>query len=157
MNRTNRIAIFAAGVLILAIGGTVLATRTPAASSPPARFAASQEPQDQDEADAPPTADEIAHAVDRLQAHGFATDAAALGALAESYGLGGAVRLTAWSTETGMTVAELAAKRDSGMGWGQIAHELGVHPGIGSIMGNANAAEGHGRDNAPGQSDGSGD
>jgi hypothetical protein len=157
MNRTNRIAIFAAGVLILAVGGTVLATRTPGPPSVPAHFAASQEPQDQDEADTPPTEDELAHAVDRLEAHGFATDAAALGALAETYGLGGAVRLTAWSAETGMTVDELAAKRDSGIGWGQIAHELGVHPGLGSILGNGSSAGGHGRDNAPGQSDESGD
>jgi hypothetical protein len=36
----------------------------------------------------------------------------------------------------------------SGMGWGQIAKELGVHPGIGSIMGQGG---GHGRENAPGQ------
>ena len=36
----------------------------------------------------------------------------------------------------------------SGMGWGRIARELGVHPGIGSIMGN-----GHGPrpEDAPGQ------
>jgi hypothetical protein len=39
---------------------------------------------------------------------------------------------------------------ESGMGWGEIAKDLGVHPGIGSIMGNGG---GHGRDDAPGQQD----
>jgi hypothetical protein len=34
------------------------------------------------------------------------------------------------------------------MGWGRIAKDLGVNPGIGSIMGNGG---GHGRDNASGQ------
>lgn len=34
------------------------------------------------------------------------------------------------------------------MGWRQIPKELGVHPGIGSIMGNG---DGHGRENAPGE------
>ena len=52
-----------------------------------------------------------------------------------------------------MEVEAIAAMRDGtdaepGMGWGRIAHELGVHPGIGSIMGN-----GHGKDDAPGQQD----
>ncbi len=36
------------------------------------------------------------------------------------------------------------------MGWGQIAKDLDVDPGIGSIMGQG---DGHGRDNAPGQQD----
>jgi hypothetical protein len=30
--------------------------------------------------------------------------------------------------------------RDGGKGWGQIAHELGVSPGIGWIMGNGHEA-----------------
>ena len=51
-------------------------------------------------------------------------------------------------------MADIAAMRDgdgtpeSVMGWGQIAKKLGVHPGIGSVMGNGG---GHGRDDAPGQ------
>ena len=61
------------------------------------------------------------------------------------------MRVLAWSDELAMDVEEIAAMRDGtdaepGMGWGRIAHELGVHPGIGSIMGN-----GHGKDDAPGQ------
>jgi hypothetical protein len=38
--------------------------------------------------------------------------------------------------------------RGEGLGWGQIARDLGVHPGLGSIMGHGG---GHGRDTAPGQ------
>jgi hypothetical protein len=34
------------------------------------------------------------------------------------------------------------------MGWGRIAKELGVHPGLGSIIGQGG---GHGHENAPGQ------
>ena len=97
---------------------------------------------------------------DRLAAHGITVDEAQLTDLAGRYGVGGAVRLMAWAEETGMTVEEIAAMRDgdgtpeSVMGWGQIAHELGVHPGIGSIMGNGG---GGGRDAAPGQQDDTGD
>ena len=40
------------------------------------------------------------------------------------------------------------------MGWVQIAKELGVHPGLGSIMGQGG---GHGRENAPGQQKGDGE
>jgi hypothetical protein len=80
-------------------------------------------------------------------------DEAVVADLATRYGLGGAVRLLAWSQETAMDVEVIAAKRDGtdtepAMGWGQIAHQLGVHPGIGSIMGG-----GQGRENAPGQQD----
>ena len=33
------------------------------------------------------------------------------------------------ANSTGITADEITAMRSSGMGWGQIAHELGVHPG----------------------------
>jgi hypothetical protein len=83
-------------------------------------------------------------------------DEAVLGDLATRYGLGGAVRVMAWAADPNdeITIETITDKRDgdgtegSGMGWGQIAKELGFHPGIGSIMGNGG---GHGRDNAPGQ------
>ncbi len=72
--------------------------------------------------------------------------------LSADYGLGGAVRLLAWADATGMSLADLRALRDDGAGWGQIAHDLGVSPGIGSIMGQgAGAAGDHGRESAPGQ------
>jgi hypothetical protein len=71
-----------------------------------------------------------------------------------AYGVGGAVRIMAWSKGDPIVIDDIRRKRDgdgtegSGMGWGRIAKDLGVNPGIGSIMGNGG---GHGRDNAPGQ------
>ena len=79
---------------------------------------------------------------DRLKAQGITVDAAQFNALAAKYGLGGAVRLMAWSKTSGKTVAELSAMRDGGKGWGQIGHGLGVSPGIGWIMGNGHDASG---------------
>ena len=75
-----------------------------------------------------------------------------LQSLSADYGLGGAVRLLAWADATGMSLADLRAMRDDGAGWGQMAHDLGVSPGIGWIMGQgAGAAGEHGREGAPGQ------
>ena len=147
MNRTNRIALMAAAVLVLVVSGTVFATRTPSAPSPPAQVT-------QDEEDAPPTADEIAHAAERLRANEITVDDAVFNELVTVYGVGGAVRIMAWSKGDSNVIADIRAKRDgdgtegSGMGWGRIAKDMGVNPGIGSIMGNGG---GHGRDNAPGQ------
>lgn len=151
MSRTNRIALVAAAALLLVATGGVLANRAPVPRDTPAAPAASHQPQTEPEADAPPTGEEIAHAEDRLEASGVAVDDGVLAGLAARYGLGGAVRLLAWSSATAVAVDDIAAMRDGtdtepGMGWGRIARELGVHPGIGSIMGS-----GHGRDGAPGQ------
>jgi hypothetical protein len=147
MNRQNRIALLIAAVLVVAVSGTVLATRR--APSLEGAGAPAASAQDEPEEGAP-DASGVAHAADRLSAHGLSVDEAQLAALAGRYGLGGAVRLVAWADETGMTVDEIAAMRDgdgtdgSAMGWGQIAHELGVHPGIGSIMGNGGGnGQGH--------------
>lgn len=153
MNRTQRIAILAAAVLVLVAVGSALANRTPPASGQPAQQASSDEPEATGEAEAPPTAEELAHAAARLEAKGIPFTDPQLSDLATRYGLGGAVRVLAWSDEASIGVEEIAAMRDgsdagAGMGWGQIAHELGVHPGIGSIMGN-----GHDTDDAPGQQD----
>ena len=146
MNRRNRVALLAAAAVALAATGSVLAIRAPGAPDQPAGVTQDEE--------TPPTAEDIAHAAERLQAKGL--DASRLEELAATYGIGGAVRLIAWSSDpdVGMSIDELIAKRDTGgpdggpMGWGKMAKELGVHPGIGSIMGNGG---GHGRDNAPGQ------
>ena len=145
MRRSTRIGIFVL-LLIGLVGGTALAARNPGAKQTPSLLAGSQAPKASESADAPPTADELAHAADRLKAHDITVDAAQLKALAAKYGLGGAVRLAAWSKTTGKTVAEIGAMRDAGKGWGQIGHELGVSPGIGSIMGN-----GHEGSDAAGQ------
>lgn len=151
MSRGNRIALLAAAALLVAVTGAVLATRQPEAADKPAQLT-------QDEENAPPTAEELAHAADRLRASKFTVDDAVLSDLATRYGLGGAVRIVAWAADPDddTTIETITAMRDgdgtegSGMGWGRIAKDLGVHPGIGSIMGNGG---GHGRANAPGQQD----
>jgi hypothetical protein len=128
MNRTTRLAL-GVGVLLILVAGTALASQLPRDSSPRSPLAASPE------AEAPPTAEELGHAAERLAAHGINASTDQLAALAQDYGLGGAVRLLAWSKSTGKTVDELRAMRDGGSGWGVLARELGVHPGIGWIMG----------------------
>jgi len=149
MKRGDRLALLGGVALILAVSGTVLATRQPPAANEPAGTS-------QDEEDGPPTAEELAHAADRLRANDIAVDDAAFNDLATRYGVGGAVRVMAWAADPDdeSTIESITALRDgdgtegSGMGWGRIAKELGFHPGIGSIMGNGG---GHGRDGAPGQ------
>ena len=137
MNRTTRMAL-GAGVLIVLVAGTAVASQLPRDNSPRSPLAAS--PGASEAPEAPPSAEELAHAAERLAAHGINASTDQLAALAQDYGLGGAVRLLAWSKSTGMSVDELRAMRDSGRGWGGIARELGVHPGIGSIMGGGNKA-----------------
>ena len=138
MSRQNRIALLVAAVLVVAVSGTVLATRrTPSVGTQAVPAASGEDETDE----GPPDASAVAHAADRLSAHGLTVDEAQLTDLASRYGVGGAVRLVVWADETGKTIDELGAMRDgdgsagSGMGWGQIAHELGVHPGIGAVMG----------------------
>jgi hypothetical protein len=152
MTRGNRLAGLGAAILIVAATGGALAIRAPRGEEQPLVPAASQAAEE--ETDAPPSAGALAHAQDRLEASGVTVDAAQLTDLAGRYGLGGAVRVVAWAQESGTSVADISAMRDgdgtpeSVMGWGQIAKELGVQPGIGSIMGQGG---GHGRDDAPGQ------
>jgi hypothetical protein len=138
MTRPTRLAVLG-GTLLVLVAGTALGTQAlhPGRQGP---LTASQE-----EPDAPPTADELAHALDRLAASDIEVTSAELSALAADYGLGGAIRLLAWADASGMTVDELRALRDDGAGWGQMARDLpgDVHPGIGTIMG-------HGGDHGPG-------
>lgn len=150
MNRVNRIALLAAAVLILLAAGSVLANRS-TARDVPAAPASSHEPGADGEADAPPTAEDLARVEEPLLANGIPFDESVLNDLAARYGVGGAVRVLAWAQAADMDVAAITAKRDgtdteAGMGWGRIAKDLEVHPGIGEIMGN-----GHGRDSAPEQ------
>ncbi len=144
--KVNAISLLLAVALLVAATATVLAIRG-GLQEQPANLAASQEAEPEDAAE-----DALTHAADRLTANEVAFDEAVLSDLATRYGVGGAVRVLAWADETGMGVDEITALRDgdgtedSAMGWGAIARELGVQPGIGSIMGG-----GHGRDDAPGQ------
>lgn len=149
MSRTNRFAALLALTLVFVVAGTVLAMRAPQSPAEPSQVT-------QDGEDTPPTAEELAHAAERLAANDLEVSDDLLAELAAEYGVGGAVRVVAWSAGDPELMAEIRSKRDgdgtegSGMGWGQIAKDLGVHPGIGSIMGQGDA---HGRDNAPGQQD----
>jgi hypothetical protein len=144
MSRGTRIALLVAAVLIVAVSGTVLATRQPQTADEPAQVT-------QDGDDTPPSPEKLAQLSERLGA-----SQQVISDLALEYGLGGAVRILAWSDGNADVMAEIRLKRagdgteGSIMGWGQIAKELGVHPGIGSIMGNGG---GNGRDSAPGQQD----
>ena len=149
MSRKNRIAAILALTLVFVVAGTVLAMRAPRSPAEPSQVT-------QDGEDAPPTAEDLAHAAERLAANDLEVSDDLLAELAAEYGVGGAVRVVAWSAGDPELMAEIRTMRDgdgtenSGMGWGQIAKDLGVHPGIGSIMGQG---DGHGRDNAPGQQD----
>jgi hypothetical protein len=145
MNRTDRIALVAVVLLILVAAGGVAANVLPGA-----RTGSVNEIESED-ADAAPTAEDLAHAAARLEANEIPFSDEQLSDLATRYGLGGAVRVLAWSEAAGMDVEEITDMRDGtdtepGMGWGKIARELGQHPGIGSIMG-----DGGGREDAPGQ------
>lgn len=140
MSRTNRIALFAALALIVALAGSALATRAPQVADEPAQLAASHEA----DTDTDDDGDGASVALERLSDAGIEADPAEFDGLAARYGVGGAVRLYAWADETGMTVDDIAALRDGNgepVGWGRIAKDLGVHPGIGSIMGGGNAPD----------------
>jgi hypothetical protein len=161
MNRTLRIGL-AVGALALLLVSGVLAAPSERGRERMAPVAASHQPAspgelvDEDE-DGTPSQQQLDRLVAKLADAGVATDAdtaATIAALAEDYGVGGAIRLLAWADASGMSTAELADKFASGMGWGEIANELGLHPGIGSIMGNGGGngnGVGLGRANAPGQ------
>jgi len=137
MTRTNRIALLGALALLVAVAGSALATRAPQVADEPAHLAASHEAEAED-------TDGATVARQRLSEGGIETDPAKFDDLAARYGVGGAVRLYAWADASGMTVDEIAALRDGDgqpVGWGRIAKDLGVHPGIGSIMGRGNAPD----------------
>ena len=140
-------------VLLAVLVGTALAARhlpAPAAGAPLAASPAASPSEDEGpsvDEDANEGGDAINDAaaqaiVDRLAANGLHTDVATLRDLAARYGVGGAVRLIGWADASGKTLVELRAMRDGGSGWGQMAHELGLHPGIGTWMRDATAADG---------------
>lgn len=134
MHRSIRLLIAVVALLAVA-GGTALAarqtrvddSRAPLAASPEASAAA-------EEADEPMTAEAATALVERLAGAGLETDVATLTGLAADHGVGGAVRLLGWAQESGRAVDEIADMRADGMGWGRIARELDVHPGVGKWM-----------------------
>lgn len=156
MSRPIRL-VLASVVLVALAAGTAVAVQQPSADAP--RSLAQD-----GEADA--LTPEAAQAlVDRLAAAGLQTDVATLTALAADHGVGGAVRILGWSqtADPAVTVDDIVTRRADGMGWGQIAKELGTHPGIGRWMRGGNGpaddaaadeageGNGRGRDTAPGQ------
>ena len=153
MHRTNRLALLGAAGLLLAVTGTVMATRAPNGPSEPALVASSHGVDAENETGGGEAdGDGLARAEQRLADRGL--DASRLAELAERYGVGGAVRLIAWADETSTPIDDIAAMRDTGadgepMGWGRMARELGVHPGLGGIMGNG-GGHGNGRGNGNG-------
>jgi hypothetical protein len=157
MNRTARIVV-AALALLLVVVATAIGAPSERARDRMAPVAASHQPQTETETeDGPPSAEQLARLVDRLAAAGITTDEATLSDLAADHGVGGAVRLVAWAHASGRSTGDLIAMFDAGMGWGEIAKELGgdIHPGIGWIMGGGPPAhaQGFGRAGAPGQQD----
>ena len=129
MTRTNSFGVAVALALILIASAAVVVTR---AFDTPAE--ASQQAADGDEDESPPAADEIARAGERLAANGFEVSDEVMTELATKYGVGGAVRIVAWSRADPDRMADLRVMRDgdgsegSGMGWGQIAKELECIP-----------------------------
>src|SRR5262245_35052503 len=85
-------------------------------------------PQD---ADLSPSTEQISRVADRLAEAGIETSADELASLADSYGLGGAIRIVIWADASGKSVDEVRALRDAGAGWGEIADTLGLPPGLG--------------------------
>lgn len=170
MTRYARIALVVFALLLLVAtsvaanpGGVADQHRSPvAASHQPS--ASPSDGKDSDEADeaetdgTAPTQALLDRLVAQLDAAGITATAEELTTLIEKYGVGGAVRLLSWAAASGKDVSEIAAMRDEGLGWGQIAAQLNeadtslhLTPGIGSIMsaghGQAGAAHGNGHGN----------
>jgi hypothetical protein len=155
MNRSARILLAVLALLLVAVASAIAAPAERGRERM-APVAASHQPEPED--DAAPTAEQLDRLVGRLAEVGIATDADAIAALAADHGVGGAIRLLAWADASGMTTDQLAGMFADGMGWGQIAKEHDLHPGIGWIMGNGGGgppdhARGKGRAGAPGQQD----
>ena len=159
MNRYARI-LMAVLALLLVVAGSALATKGGKSAEHRSPVAASHQPESSDaekadtdtvSAQGAPSDKLLGRLVDRLADAGIDTDADGLAALAADYGVGGAVRLVTWADASGMDVSELAALFDSGVGWGEIAHQLmeedpslDLSPGIGWVVGQGHA-NGHGQ------------
>lgn len=159
MNRYARILI-AVLALLLVVAGGALATKGGKAAEHRSPVAASHQPEssdaektdtDTESAEGAPSDKLLGRLVDRLADAGIDTDAETLAVLAADYGVGGAVRLVTWADASGMDASELAAMFDSGLGWGEIAHQLmeddpslDLSPGIGWVIGKGHA-NGHGQ------------
>jgi hypothetical protein len=159
MNRTARI-LAAAAVLLLLVTATASGAPSDRGQERRAPVASSHEPVTPEDAPETEDADEGLPA-EKLQdlADRLGSTPEEIGALAETYGVGGAVRVLAWAQASGQDPSAITAMFDGGMGWGEIARqlneenpELDLHPGIGHVMGNGDGqGAGLGRASAPGQ------
>ena len=151
MNRYLRVALLGLA-LVVVVAGTALANRGKADEHQP-QLAASHSPEASadEKTNTNTSTDAISsklldRIVASLAAQGITTDADTVRTWAEKFGVGGAVRLLIWADASGKSPSELAAMRDSGMGWGAIAHtlmdensSLHLSAGIGKIMSNGHA------------------
>lgn len=165
VNRSLRV-ILAGGALVLLVVASVVAAPSdrgrdrmaPLAASHQPSPGAQDDPEGQTADEGTPSQELLDRLVAKLRDAGVDTNAATIEALAADHGVGGAVRLLVWSQQSGLSTGDLAAMLDpaADIGWGEIAHQLNeangtsLHPGLGSILGNA-GGNGHGRENAPGQ------
>jgi hypothetical protein len=175
MTRYVRISLVAVALLLLVVtsvmanpGGAADQHRSPVAASHQPSASPSEEGKDADPHDETNEAETDGAApsealpdrlVAQLQAAGITATAGELTPLIEKYGVGGGVRLLSWAAATGKDTSEIAAMRDQGLGWGQIAAQLNeadsslhLTPGIGSIMraGHGQAGAAHGKAHASG-------
>ena len=137
MTRTTRLAVVATVALIVVASGSALAFNG--------------------------EGENAERVVELLDDAGVTTDASELDQLADEYGLGGGVRILAFADAAGVDPSEVAAMRDAGMGWGQIARalaaahpEFDLKPGLGWIMGGNGHGHGQGQANRQGQTNGQG-
>lgn len=139
-------------VLVLAAGaafaaGPITQALTDTGDEPPEVIVEDEEP----EADEAPSADVVALVIEKFATAGVTTTPEEVEKLAAEYGLGGAVRIISWANASGKSVDEIVAMKEAGKGWGQVAKELGLPRGNGSIM-NGGHGKGHKKDNpTPGE------
>src|SRR5439155_1627058 len=154
MNLSRRFVPLALGLAaILILGGSIAAAAMiPSLAAQPETAQASPEP-DQT------SSEKVTGILDRLGAAGITSTTEEFNALAQKYGVGGAVRVLAFAHAAGKTPAQIAAIFDAGKGWGQIRRELGlsIGPGIGWIMGHGHGMPDKARTDNPNEDESSGD
>jgi len=129
-------------IVAAALAAVVLLAGVAAAALLPPTGGQPQTAQSSPEAKEKPSAEKVQRILEGLKNAGINTTTAEFSALADKYGVGGAVRVLAFADASGKTAAQISALRDAGKGWGEIRRELGiaVGPGIGWLMG-----QGHGQ------------
>ncbi len=150
IERRRLTIVVAALAAVVLLGGTVAvaAFLPPAGGQPPAAQASP-------EAKEKPSAEKVHRILEGLKNAGIGTTTEEFSALADKYGVGGAVRVLAFADASGKTAAQISALRDAGKGWGAIRRELGISigPGIGWLMGRGHGHEASKSDKGTGSGD----